>query len=167
MFGGNPGGKENRNGKLRLGDFWRLELIRQANTDLERLLLKDIRISRFREKSANPKDALTFLQQDVSRCIDHRDVEEQKQFQMLAAQLFNQVPNSNNVHIREGFKKKFKKIMENSIIGGEGVGSARVIFHIQFLFFFPNGIKINFRQGFFFMYRGGPPLGLLKPPPPP
>ena len=56
--------------------------------------------------------------------------------------------------------------MENSIIGGEGVGSARVIFHIQFLFFFPNGIKINFRQGFFFMYRGGPPLGLLKPPPP-
>ena len=99
MFGGNPGGKENRNGKLRLGDFWRLELIRQANTDLERLLLKDIRISRFREKSVNPKDALTFLQKDVSRCIDHRDVEEQKQFQMLAAQLFNQVPNSNNVHI--------------------------------------------------------------------
>jgi len=90
MFGGNPGGKENRNGKLRLGDFWRLELLRQANTDLERLLLKEIRISRFREKSANPKDALTFLQQDVSRCIDHQDVDEQKQFQMLATQLFNQ-----------------------------------------------------------------------------
>ena len=59
MFGGNPGGKgkllsdwlkfliltsdwskENRLGKLRLGDFWRLELLRQQNTDLERVLVK-------------------------------------------------------------------------------------------------------------------------------
>ena len=37
MFGGNPGGKENRNGKLRLGDFWRLELERQQN-ELKELL---------------------------------------------------------------------------------------------------------------------------------
>ena len=34
MFGGNPGGKENMNGKLRLGDFLRLELQRQQNKDL-------------------------------------------------------------------------------------------------------------------------------------
>ena len=54
-------------------------------------------------------------------------------------------------------KGRVKKIMENSIIGGEGVGSARVIFHIQFLFFFPNGIKINFRQGFFLCIGGVPP----------
>ena len=47
MFGGNPGGKENRNGKLRLGDFWRLELERQQNTDLERVLIKEIRKTRF------------------------------------------------------------------------------------------------------------------------
>ena len=46
MFGGNPGGKENRNGKLRLGDFWRLELERQQNTDLERVLIKEIRKAR-------------------------------------------------------------------------------------------------------------------------
>ena len=43
MFGGNPGGKENRNGKLRLGDFWRLELQRQQNKDLERVLVMEIR----------------------------------------------------------------------------------------------------------------------------
>ena len=47
MFGGNPGGKENRNGKLRLGDFWRLELERQQNTDLERVLIKEIRKARW------------------------------------------------------------------------------------------------------------------------
>ena len=46
MFGGNPGGKDNRNGKLRLGDFWRLELERQQNTDLERVLIKEIRKTR-------------------------------------------------------------------------------------------------------------------------
>ena len=28
MFGGNPGGKEGKEGRVRLGDFWRLVLVR-------------------------------------------------------------------------------------------------------------------------------------------
>ena len=93
MFGGNPGGKENRNGKLRLGDFWRLELKRQQNTDLERVLIKEIRKARFAEKSSNPVEALSYLQREVSSCIDHDNAEEQKEFQMLTSHIFNQVGN--------------------------------------------------------------------------
>ena len=54
--------------------------------------------------------------------------------------------------------------MENSILGG---GQQRS-FSISnfFIFFAPNGLKIIFDIEVFFMYRGGgPPLGLLKPPP--
>ena len=91
MFGGNPGGKENRNGKLRLGDFWRLELTRQQSTDLERLILKEIRRTQFIEKSSDPIDALAFLQTEVSSCVNHQDPAEQREFHLLTSQLFNQV----------------------------------------------------------------------------
>ena len=108
MFGGNPGGKENRNGKLRLGDFWRLELERQQNTDLERVLIKEIRKARwgsnessvhsftecglcccrYLEKSSDPMAAVSFLQTSVASCVNHKDVNEEKDFQLLASQLF-------------------------------------------------------------------------------
>ena len=52
------------------------------------------------------------------------------------------------ITVREGFKKNFKKIMENSIIGGRGM-SAGVIFHFL-TFYAPNGLKINFRHRIFF-----------------
>ena len=94
MFGGNPGGKENRNGKLRLGDFWRLELQRQQNTDLERVLVMEIRKTQFREKSSDPMAALAFLQTEVSSCVNHEDKEERREFQLLASQVFCQVSNS-------------------------------------------------------------------------
>lgn len=89
MFGGNPGGKENRNGKLRLGDFWRLELERQQNTDLERVLIKEIRKTRYQEKSTDPMAAVSFLQTSLSSCVNHKDVNEEKEFQLLASQLFS------------------------------------------------------------------------------
>jgi len=100
MFGGNPGGKENRNGKLRLGDFWRLELTRQQSTDLERLILKEIRRTRFIEKSSDPIDALAFLQTEVSSCVNHQDPAEQKEFHLLTSQLFRQNEDVNNYKLR-------------------------------------------------------------------
>ena len=36
MFGGNPGGRDGMDGKLRLGDFWRLVLVRPSVEDLGR-----------------------------------------------------------------------------------------------------------------------------------
>ena len=71
------------------------------------------------------------------------------------------------LYIREGLKKNKKKIMENSILGGGGgVSRGHFPYPFFFIFFAPNGLKIIFRHWSFFMYRGGPPLGLLKPPPP-
>ena len=105
MFGGNPGGKENRNGKLRLGDFWRLELQRQQNTDLERVLVMEIRKTQFREKSSDPMAALAFLQTEVSSCVNHEDKEEQREFQLLASQVFSQVSNSELLKIRHFIRR--------------------------------------------------------------
>ena len=81
-----------------MGDFWKLELRRQQNTDLERLLVKEIRKTQFLEKSSDPMEALSFLQTNVSSCINHQDPGEQREFQMLAGQLFHQV--SGIVHIK-------------------------------------------------------------------
>ena len=41
------------NGKQRLGDFRRLDLQRQQNTDLQRGLVMEIRKTQFREKSSD------------------------------------------------------------------------------------------------------------------
>ncbi len=71
---GNPGGKENRNGKLR-----------QQNTDLERVLVMEVRKTQFRENSSDHMAALAFLQTEVS--INHEDKEEQQEFQALASQV--------------------------------------------------------------------------------
>ena len=46
MFGGNPGGKEGKDGRLRLGDFWKLVLQRPQNSDLERFCRFIIRKAR-------------------------------------------------------------------------------------------------------------------------
>ena len=99
MFGGNPGGTENRNGKLRLGDFWRLELQRQQNKDLERVLVMEIRKTQFRDKSSDPMAALAFLQTEVSSCVDHEDKEEQREFQAMASQVFSQVRRHQRVSV--------------------------------------------------------------------
>ena len=92
MFGGNPGGTENRNGKLRLGDFWRLELQRQQNKDLERVLVMEIRKTQFREKSSDPMTALAFLQTEVSSCVDHEDKEEQRELNSFSRGAKNRIP---------------------------------------------------------------------------
>ena len=71
MFGGNAWGIESRNGKQRLGDFRRLDLQRQQNTDLQRGLVMEIRKTQFREKSSDPMAALAILQTEVNSCVNH------------------------------------------------------------------------------------------------
>ena len=71
MFGRNPWGIEIRDGKQRLGNFWRLDLQRQQNTDLQRALVMKIRKTQFWEKSTDPMAALDFLQTEVSSCVNN------------------------------------------------------------------------------------------------
>ena len=120
MFGGNPGGKEGKDGRLRLGDFWKLVLLRPQNSDLERfcrfivrkaryessynfqwfslLLHKSLyflnKSFRFYELKSDPMIALAYLQNDLSNCVNHADKAEEKEFQLLAGQIFNQVQKS-------------------------------------------------------------------------
>ena len=46
MFGGNPGGREGKDGRLRLGDFWSLHLVRLEKKEFERAARKMVRIAR-------------------------------------------------------------------------------------------------------------------------
>ena len=66
--------------------------------------------------------------------------------------------------IREGFKKKIKKKVENSILGGGGQRGSFSTF-LFFYFFCFKWPKNQFQTLKFFSCRGGgPPLGHLKPP---
>ncbi len=43
MFGGNPGGKEAKDSRLRLGDFWKLQFIRPSRKEVIKLMSKSLR----------------------------------------------------------------------------------------------------------------------------
>jgi len=100
MFGGNPGGKEGKDGRLRLGDFWKLVLQRPQNSDLERFCRFMIRKARFFEVKSDPMVGLAYLQNDLSSCVNHSDKTEEKEFQLLAGQIFNQDNQSPDHQIR-------------------------------------------------------------------
>jgi len=92
LYGGNPGGKEGKEGKVRLGDFWRLRLVRPAVCDLERSCRLRIRTGKFQELcTVSPMDALNYLHTRLSPCVDHTSSEEEKQFQLLPSQVFHQI----------------------------------------------------------------------------
>lgn len=90
MFGGNPGGKEGKEGKVRLGDFWKLALERPSSYTLERQCRLMIRKTKFRELNCDSSalEALTYLQTELSDCVDHQSNQEEKGFQLLAGELF-------------------------------------------------------------------------------
>jgi len=90
MFGGNPGGSEGKVNKLRLGDFWRLTLERPMVQDLERYSKVLIRSARFKELCSDPREALLFLQQSLTPCVDMDNEEERTNFQQLPAKAFEQ-----------------------------------------------------------------------------
>ena len=88
MFGGNPGGKE---GRVRLGDFWRLVLVRPSEAALERHCRFTIREGRFAGLARrSPMDALGYLQTDIADCVDHGQPDEEQRFQLLAGQVRGQ-----------------------------------------------------------------------------
>jgi len=100
MFGVNPGGKEGKDGRLRLGDFWKLVLQRPQNSDLERFCRFMIRKARFFELKSDPMVGLSYLQNDLSSCVNHADKAEEKEFQLLAGQIFNQDNQTQDHQIR-------------------------------------------------------------------
>ena len=60
-----------RSGRDRIGNFWRIDLQRQQNTDLQRALVMKIRKTQFWEKTSDPMAAQAFLQTKVSSCVNN------------------------------------------------------------------------------------------------
>jgi len=100
MFGGNPGGSEGKVGKLRLGDFWKLTLDRPMVQDLARYTKVLIRSARFKELCGNPREALLYLQQSLTPCVDMSSDDERISFQQLPAKVFEQAEDLDTFTIR-------------------------------------------------------------------
>jgi len=92
MFGGNPGGREGKDGRLRLGDFWRLDLVRPEAREFHRAVTRLVRTAKFHELSRDPMEGLRYLQTELSACVNHQDEEEERQFRLLAGGVFQESP---------------------------------------------------------------------------
>ncbi|XP_053982372.1 muskelin [Hylaeus anthracinus] len=89
LFGGNPGRSRLRN--LRLDDFWQLKLCRLSHEQILKRCKLLIRKYKFEELALNNSvEALEYLQTKVSEIIDHNDVEQTKEFQLLTSILFRE-----------------------------------------------------------------------------
>jgi hypothetical protein len=88
LFGGNPGDPSNQN--LRLDDFWELHLMRPKPEDVLRRVKFLIRRQKFREicHSGSQAQALQFLQNEVSKVVNHTDEKESREFRELTQWLF-------------------------------------------------------------------------------
>ncbi|XP_063226200.1 muskelin isoform X2 [Bacillus rossius redtenbacheri] len=87
LFGGNPG--RACLPKLRLDDFWKLQLCRPSTEQVLQRCKLLIRKHRFEELAAkNSMAALHYLQTSLSEIIDHEDQEQTREFQLLTAVLF-------------------------------------------------------------------------------
>jgi hypothetical protein len=79
MFGGNPGGKQGKEDKLRLGDFWQLYLFRPSRSEVFRQCQIAIRTAQFSETTrANKMEALNLLQGRLSQVINHENEKEER-----------------------------------------------------------------------------------------
>ena len=72
MFGGNPGGKEGKDSKVRLGDFWQLCLYRPSRAQVLRRCVVAVRRARFCELAAkgdgsHAKKAVNGLSQSTTQ----------------------------------------------------------------------------------------------------
>ena len=99
MFGGNPGGKrkteEGKEDEIRLGDFWQLHLVRPDRKEIFRRCCLKARQSCFMELTYDENSlakALSYLQTMLSDIVDHNDDEEEREYQLLASQLFKFPP---------------------------------------------------------------------------
>jgi len=89
MFGGNPGGKQGKEDKLRLGDFWKLHLKRPGRDEVLRKCKILIRQSKFSELAAQDSMvALRYLHTSLSSVVDHNNAQEEREYQLLTSELF-------------------------------------------------------------------------------
>jgi hypothetical protein len=82
MFGGNPGGRQGKEDKLRLGDFWQLHLFRPDRKEIYRRCCLKARQSNFMELTYDENSlakALSYLQTMLSDIVDHSDEEEERE----------------------------------------------------------------------------------------
>ncbi|XP_069681633.1 muskelin [Periplaneta americana] len=101
LFGGNPG--RACLPKLRLDDFWQLQLCRPTHAQLLQRCKLLIRKHRFEELAArNRMTALHYLQTTLSEIIDHDDPEQTKEFQLLTAVLFREQEDRSIAMIQDG-----------------------------------------------------------------
>uniref|UniRef100_A0A2R5LHF5 Putative muskelin n=2 Tax=Ornithodoros turicata TaxID=34597 RepID=A0A2R5LHF5_9ACAR len=93
LFGGNPGRPNSP--KVRLDDFWSLQLCRPSKELLLRRCKHLVRQHCFREITfENPLSALKYLQTELADTVDHGNPEEEREFQLQASSLF-QHPEAN------------------------------------------------------------------------
>ena len=85
MFGGNPGGKQGKEDKLRLGDFWKLQLQRPGREEVLRRCKILIRQSKFSEVAAQDQMlALKYLHTSLSSVVDHQNSKEEREGNITA-----------------------------------------------------------------------------------
>ncbi|KAK3912329.1 Muskelin [Frankliniella fusca] len=108
LFGGNPG----RTGlpKLRLDDFWRLRLCHPTPQQLDHTIKLMIRKYRFVELASKDRfAALEYLQTDLSDIIDHSNKDQTKEFQQLAAVLFQGSDGSGDADIDTADSEQYRQ----------------------------------------------------------
>nr|CAD7442984.1 unnamed protein product [Timema bartmani] len=89
LFGGNPG--RSCLPRLRLDDFWQLQLCRPSHEQILQKCKLFIRKHRFEELAVKDRmAALQYLQTSLSEIIDHENSEQTKEFQLLASVLFQE-----------------------------------------------------------------------------
>jgi len=80
MFGGSPGGKQGKEDRLRLGDFWRLQLLRPNRKEVLRRCRILIRQCKFSElASQDSMHALRYLHTSLSSIVDHHNSQEERE----------------------------------------------------------------------------------------
>ena len=82
MFGGNPGGRQGKEDRLRLGDFWKLHLYRPDHKEILRRCCLKARQSKFMELTYDENSlakALSYLQTMLSEIVDHSDDGEERE----------------------------------------------------------------------------------------
>ncbi|KAL3852859.1 hypothetical protein ACJMK2_016468 [Sinanodonta woodiana] len=105
LFGGNPGRESLP--KMRLDDFWSLQLCRPSASYLLRRCKYLIRKYKYQELSTeDPQAAMVYLQKDLADTVDHEDPDESKEFRLLASTLFR-----NDTEEEEVFQSEFSSYM--------------------------------------------------------
>eukprot|EP00096_Caligus_rogercresseyi_P009359 TRINITY_DN3164_c0_g1_i1.p1 TRINITY_DN3164_c0_g1~~TRINITY_DN3164_c0_g1_i1.p1 ORF type:complete len:384 (-),score=84.31 TRINITY_DN3164_c0_g1_i1:218-1369(-) len=91
MFGGNPGGREGNEEKIRFGDFWSLFFVRPSPGEvlrMARLMIRRVEFLELALDTCNPLAAMSYLQGRLSSVVDHANPKEEREFQLLATCLF-------------------------------------------------------------------------------